>query len=124
MNDERRKLATRTIQAIVDYGVAVAVVAAMLRVSRQEVYRWLSGGWLPREKMCEPIDKLLRRVEVVKADWEAVARTWDMHIHEAVALTLYKPAARKILLSSLDDAQKIRQLTSLTFATWAERGKK
>jgi len=124
MTDERRKLATDTLQVVVDYGIGIGVVAAMLNVSRQQVYRWLSGGWLPREKMVEPIDKLLKRVERVKRDCEALVKTWDRHIHEAVAITFYKPAARKILLANLTDRQKISELTSLTFATWAEKGAK
>jgi len=124
MSDERRKLATRTIQALVDKGIGVNEIALMLNVSRQQVYQWLSSGWLPREKMVEPIDKLLKRALRVREDWGAVLRTQDRHVHKAVALTLYKSKARKILLSSLDDDQKIGELTSLTFATWAKEGKK
>lgn len=124
MSDERRKLAVRTIQALVDLGISVAVIALMLRVTRQQVYRWLSGGWLPRERMCDPIDELLKRALRVKEDWTDIVTSWDGKYHAATRLTLYQPEALRILRGELAYDKKTAQLTSLTFALWAERGKR
>lgn len=121
-DDERRKFAAATVAALVDGGIAVAVVALMLKVTRQQVYRWLSGGWLPRLAMCGPIGELAKRAEVVRADWAEVVGKWDRPYTVTTRLVLYQPEPLGILNGQLENDKKIAQLVSLTFALWAEKG--
>ncbi|MBA7712205.1 hypothetical protein ES703_121175 [subsurface metagenome] len=125
MNEqEKRQVAALAVAVLVDMGIEISTISAMLKCSRQEVYRWLGGFFLPRERMCGPVNNLLKRAGEIKTDWTDIVTSWNHKYHRATLLTLYKKPARRILDSGLALDEKIEKLTAWTLNEWAKKAVK
>ncbi|MBA7471398.1 hypothetical protein ES707_06704 [subsurface metagenome] len=121
---EKRQVAARAIAVLVEMGIEISTIAAMLGCSRQEIYRWLGGFFLPCERICGPIDELLKRAGEIRGNWADIVTAWNGRHHRATLITLYKKPARRILDSGISLEEKIEKLTTWTLNEWAKKAVK